>query len=381
MAQLADATNEYGDVITSSPGLTPAMCMQRWRPAVPEETAAQWGAPTASASIDSKRGPVGPSESQPERSTSSTSSSSRSSIHGALRLIRSVAVDTRVSAARELRYGVEPLLPALTRATNGVEIRLLDRERDLTDADLVVVDRAQRRHFGSGAAHEHLVRQIEIRADDRLLDDRVAEVLCDLRDRVAGDTWENPGREIGRVDDAVTHDEDVLARAVGNSAFRREEDRLVVAGVRHLGHRKHRVDVDTRRLRDVRDDVRRDALPRRDLGADARAQALLAQVGRPGPAHDHGLDRVAARRDAELPVAVKRDRADVALRQPVGADQLVARRAQVVDRVRDVHVEQLRGVVQPLHVLPEPEDRGDLRSVVAEHDLEDARDVVQTVQG
>ena len=68
--------------------------MQRCSPAVPDETAAQCGAPTASASSASKRGPVGPSESQPERSTSSTSSSSRSSIHGALRLIRSVAVDT-----------------------------------------------------------------------------------------------------------------------------------------------------------------------------------------------------------------------------------------------------------------------------------------------
>ena len=54
--------------------------------------------------------------------------------------------------------------------------------------------------------------------------------------------------------------------------------------------------------------------------------ALLAEVGAPRPAHDHGLDRVAARRDAELAVAVERDRADVALGQPVGADQLVARR-------------------------------------------------------
>ena len=82
IAQFADATNEYGDVITSSPGPTPARRMQRWRPAVPDETAAQKRAPTASASICSKRGPVGPSESRPERSTSSTSSSSRSSIQG-----------------------------------------------------------------------------------------------------------------------------------------------------------------------------------------------------------------------------------------------------------------------------------------------------------
>src|SRR5581483_988260 len=58
-AQFAEATNEYGDVITSSPGPTPARRMQRWRPAVPDETAAQCSAPTASASARSKRGRAG----------------------------------------------------------------------------------------------------------------------------------------------------------------------------------------------------------------------------------------------------------------------------------------------------------------------------------
>ena len=40
MKQLADATNENGVVITSSPGSIPAARTQRWRPAVPLETAA-----------------------------------------------------------------------------------------------------------------------------------------------------------------------------------------------------------------------------------------------------------------------------------------------------------------------------------------------------
>ena len=103
IAQLAEATNEYGDVITSSPGPTPASRMQRCRPAVPDETAAQYGAPTASASIASKRGPVGPSERCPERSTWRTRSSSRSSIQGAERLIRRVWVLTRREASRWAR--------------------------------------------------------------------------------------------------------------------------------------------------------------------------------------------------------------------------------------------------------------------------------------
>src|SRR3954466_4491433 len=114
--------------------------MHRCSPAVPDDTAAQDGTPTTSASIDSNRGPVGPRDSQPDRSTSSTSSSSRSSIHGALRLILACAVATGALATRELRDVIEPLRPPLALAPDCLEIRLLQRERDGADADLVVVD-------------------------------------------------------------------------------------------------------------------------------------------------------------------------------------------------------------------------------------------------
>ena len=64
----------------------------------------------------------------------------------------------------------------------------------------------------------------------RLLDDRVTQILRDLDDRVAREAREDPGREVGRVEHAVAHDEDVLARAVGDAALGGEQDRLVVAG-------------------------------------------------------------------------------------------------------------------------------------------------------
>ena len=268
--------------------------------------------------------PVGPSDSQPERSTSSTSSSSRSSIHGALRLIRLVAVLNCARAAGRAR-ATAPSARSCPRTVSRYAFWIASVISP--DAELVVVDRAERRHLGGGAAHEHLVGEVEIGADQRLLEHRVAEVLRDLRDRVARDARQDPGREIGRVDDAVAHDEDVLARAVGDGALGREQDRLVVAGVVRLGHREHRVEVDARRLRDVRDDVRRDALPGRDLRADARSAAPrrrgTAPHGQLMITVSTGLPRAC---DAELAVAVERDRPDVALGQPVRADQLVARR-------------------------------------------------------
>ena len=95
-------------------------------------------------------------------------------------------------AARELRHVVEPLRPPLALAADGVEVRRLQLQRDSADAELVVVDRAQRRHLGGGAAHEHLVGQVEVGADERLLDHAVAEVLGDLLDRVARDARQDP---------------------------------------------------------------------------------------------------------------------------------------------------------------------------------------------
>src|SRR6202050_2057809 len=77
-AALADATNEKGLVITSSPSPTPAERSARCRPAVPLLTALASGAPTRAANALSNCARRGPSDSWPERSTSITARSSAS---------------------------------------------------------------------------------------------------------------------------------------------------------------------------------------------------------------------------------------------------------------------------------------------------------------
>jgi hypothetical protein len=112
-----------------------------------------------------------------------------------------------------------------------VEVRLLDLLRHRSGrTDDVIVHLADRRHLGGRADHEDLVGEIEIGADQRLLDDAVTEVLRDLDDGVARDADEDRRREVRRVDDAVLDDEDALAGAVGDVALGRQQDRLVVAG-------------------------------------------------------------------------------------------------------------------------------------------------------
>ena len=65
MKQFAVATNEIGDVITSSPGPSPSPWQSRCSPAVPLVTATACGAPTRSAKSSSKRSIAGPIERRP----------------------------------------------------------------------------------------------------------------------------------------------------------------------------------------------------------------------------------------------------------------------------------------------------------------------------
>ena len=183
----------------------------------------------------------------------------------------------------------------------------------------------------------------------------------------------------GGDDLALADDEDVLARALADVARLVEQDRLVVAGLRRLLLGEDRVQVLARGL-GVRDQaVGRDPAPGGDLGADAVLLALLAEVGAPGPDGDHHLDRRALRVEAHLAVAAEGERADVAAAQPVAADQLVGRLADLLGRVGQREVVELGRLGEPVQVLPVPEDRRAALGLVAADALEDPGAVVEAV--
>jgi len=74
--------NENGDVMTSSPALTPEARSARCSPAVPLDTAIACCAPSRRAKAVSNAGSIGPSESWPDIKAFITSSCSRSPISG-----------------------------------------------------------------------------------------------------------------------------------------------------------------------------------------------------------------------------------------------------------------------------------------------------------
>ena len=367
-------------MITSSPGDTPAVMQRRWSPAVPLETAAAYGAPTSSAKARSKRSIVGPSESRPERSTSATSCSSRSSSHGLESpIVRTDATryaadgDISTASSQWLQRSLRPCTVSRyaacnSRVTGPTPISRSSTER--TGATSVAVP-----------DHEYLVREVEVGTDEQRLLDAVSEILGDLDDRVACDSGQDRHGQRRRVEDTVPDDEDVLAGPVGDVAVVGQHDRLVVAGPPRFHRRQHRVQVDPGRLGGVRDHVRPYPLPARDLRLDPLRLARLAEVRTPGKADDHDVHRVPRRCNPELAVPVEGDRAHVTRRQPVDGDDLVGRRSDLLDRVREVHVEHLRRVREAYEMVGEAKYRRPRRCVVAANPFEYAGAVVEPVRG
>ena len=189
-------------------------------------------------------------------------------------------------------------------------------------ADLVIVDRADRRDLGRRAREEDLVGEVEVGAHEprpraprspmpRAMRMTVSRVMPGRHEAVVGGVYER----------AVAHDEDVLARPVGQETLLVEQDRLVVARVHGLHLRELRVEVLAARLGGGGQRVRADAAPRGGHHAHAVLERLLAEVGAPGPDGDDHVDRAGERVDAELAVAAERERPHVAGVEAVDPDR------------------------------------------------------------
>ena len=119
---------------------------------------------------------------------------------------------------------------------------------------------------------------------------------------------------------------------------------------------------------------------RRGRDAHAVGERLLAEIRTPRPDRDHDIDRAVERVDAELAIAAEGDRPDVARAHLVGRERVVRGLPQLVGRVRELHVVDLRRALEARQVLAEPEDAGAAVGLVRADALEDPRAVVQRVR-
>ena len=166
-----------------------------------------------------------------------------------------------------------------------------------------------------------------------------------------------------------------------NEAGLVEHDGLGVAVFFGFQLRQNGVHVGRRGLHRRRDGVVRTLTPRRHAHGHAVFERIGAQVGIPRPRGDGHVGGSAGGVDAHHAVAAVHERADVAGRQVVLADELDGGVAQLVNRVRQVDEGDFAAAMQALHVVAQTEDVAllRLRVLVAANALEHAGTVMQRV--
>src|SRR5581483_1184269 len=121
----------------------------------------------------------------------------------------------------------------------------------------------------------------------------------------------------------------------------------------------------------------RQAVPRRD--ADVYAIATVSEVLSPLVVNDVHLNRRVERIDAYLAVAAQDDRADVARRDLVDADDIHKRRDQFVAGIFHLHTVNLGRIEQTLCVFGRAKNGRSLRLAVTANTFEDRGTVVHDV--
>ena len=249
----------------------------------------------------------------------------------------------------------------------------------LAGADGAVVHLTDRRQLSSRAGHEHLVGDVELVAGEPFLHHFHAALAGQIHDRVAGDALEYRGQRRG-LQNAVAHQENVLACALGDIPLGIEQDRFVIAAVLHLALGHDGVDIVAGDLRTRQADVDVVAGEGGNLRPDAVFQAVLAEIRPPRPGRDRHAGRVVRHIESHVAVAHEHDGPDVALHQLVDADGFADGVGNLLFPERHRQQTDMRGGEQPVHVLVQAEDGRAPFALVAADALEGGQTVMQAVR-
>src|SRR5258708_39692082 len=153
-------------------------------------------------------------------------------------------------------------------------------------ADNYLIDGTNGRDFRRCAGEEDFVGDVQHVAGNDLLADFVAQVFGNRHGGVAGDAGQDRRPNRRGVDDAIEHQEDILAGAFADVASNVQHNRFAIAVFErfHLG--KLAVDVLTANLRQRGRLVGGHAPPRTHAHIHAALDGFGAEVRAPEPAHD-----------------------------------------------------------------------------------------------
>jgi site-specific DNA recombinase len=256
---------------------------------------------------------------------------------------------------------------ALRQAAVGeVEIVVPELHRQLPDLEVPGARRGDRRHFRGAAGEEELAEAFELLRPDGALDHLDAAAAGEVHHRPAGDAVQEAVRR-RRVQGAVAHEEDVRPRRLGDLAAPIEHQRVVIALRLRLVTRQGADHVEAGGLALGRRRIGRRAPPPRDVEAEAAADRVVAEIGRPGPHRDGEVDFRLLGRDAHLLGAAPGERAHIGILKAARGEHLAAGGVDLLDAPGDLEIEQPRALAEPLAVLGQLEDLAAISALTFEH--------------
>jgi hypothetical protein len=237
-----------------------------------------------------------------------------------------------------------------------------------------------RGYFDRRAGEKDLVGRLDVGEGQGTNRDREAEVARDSKHGVARDAHDDRRIEVVGDDDTVLHDEEVRARPFGDVAFGVEQQRLIVPATDRLLHGAHRIGVVTARLHERRKCGGVDAADGRHGHAHAVLRAAL-NIGFPRHRDDRNGHGAVLRPDAEAVRVEEGQRAQVGVVEMIRAHDFDGRGAELLERVAEVELVELRRMGEATHVRVETEDGRAVGRVVRPDTLEDASAVLKRVRG
>ena len=217
-------------------------------------------------------------------------------------------------------------------------------------ADGAVVEFADGRQFGGGAAEERFVGIIDFIAGEQLFFHGVAEIAGDLDDGVAGDAVEDGGQRRG-LDHAVADDEEVFAGRFADVAVGVEHQGFVITVLFdfHLG--EHGVHIVAGGLGLAHQGVDVHTGEGAGLDADTLFEGFGSEVGAPGPHGDDDVRGVVAGEHAHVAFAGKGEGTDVAFGKLVGHNGFDDRLGNFVGGIGHVDAKDFGGIDEALGML------------------------------
>src|SRR6478736_7292738 len=238
--------------------------------------------------------------------------------------------------------------------------------RDVADGEAIGPDLRHRRDLSCGAGDEAFGEIGHLLGHNGALDHLEPALLGEPDNRAARDAVEEAiGKR--RMQHAVLDEEDIGAGGLGDLPPPIEHQRIGIAfalGTMLLDGADH---IEAGGLALGRRGARIRPAIVRDLEAQAFGARGRIEIGAPIPGGDGEVDLGRLRRDAHLLAAAPSKRPHIAVDQSIGTHYIAAGLVDLDDGIRNLEVETLGRLVQPLAVLRELEDLTVIDALAFEH--------------